>query len=137
MKESPSVKRITLGSIWTYILEILNFERGIFYTLKTLAFYPGKVIREFLLEDRTKLVKPLKLLIILVAISSLIGHYFMPSDAEMLVTIKAQLAQYNLPEDIATTFEKVQLLSDKHSNCLLYTSPSPRDSCASRMPSTA
>ena len=26
---------------------------------------------------------------------------------------------------------------DQHNSCLLYTSPSPRDSCASRMPSSA
>ena len=26
---------------------------------------------------------------------------------------------------------------DKYKDCLLYTSPSPRDSCASRMPSSA
>ena len=28
-------------------------------------------------------------------------------------------------------------LIDPHRSCLLYTSPSPRDSCASRMPSSA
>ena len=32
---------------------------------------------------------------------------------------------------------KVELLNKINHGCLLYTSPSPRDSCASRMPSSA
>ena len=50
----------------------------------------------------------------------------------------------NAKEKDKVTLEKVLLLKDKNSItigqpyiCLLYTSPSPRDSCASRMPSSA
>ena len=33
--------------------------------------------------------------------------------------------------------ESVNVRNTKHGNCLLYTSPSPRDQCLSRMPSSA
>ena len=33
--------------------------------------------------------------------------------------------------------ETLQQMTKQLNNCLLYTSPSPRDSCASRMPSSA
>ena len=36
-----------------------------------------------------------------------------------------------------TEIEKVEFLGDKVGNCLLYTSPSPRDRSLSRMPSSA
>lgn len=118
MNENSSLKRITLSSIWAYILEIVNFERGIFYTIKALAFYPGSAIREFLFENRNKLMKPIKFLVVSVAVSAVVTHYCMPSDTDILESVKAQLAQYKLPENIAATFEKVQVMSKKYPSVL-------------------
>ena len=39
--------------------------------------------------------------------------------------------------DAARSFMSSELLTSLVNTCLLYTSPSPRDSCASRMPSSA
>ena len=43
-----------------------------------------------------------------------------------------------LKEKLTAEAEKLKLINrDKASRCLLYTSPSPRDGCRSRMPSSA
>ena len=40
-------------------------------------------------------------------------------------------------KQLQSEFENVQVIIAHHSNCLLYTSPSPRDGLLSRMPSSA
>ena len=57
---------------WKYILQevgsVLFLEKGIFFTIKELLLRPGKSIREFLTEDRHRLIKP----IIFIIVTSLI-----------------------------------------------------------------
>lgn len=66
--ENRSVlERIDGKYIWHEISSILNFDKGIFYTIKELFIQPGKTVREFLIYDRKRLVKP----IIFVIFSSL------------------------------------------------------------------
>ena len=42
-----------------------------------------------------------------------------------------------LPENIKYLAESMRKIDQKYNNCLLYTSPSPRDRTRSRMPSSA
>ncbi len=63
-----SLKRIDGKYITTEISSVLNFDKGIFYTIKELIIKPGSTVRKFILEDRNRLVKP----IIFIIISSLI-----------------------------------------------------------------
>ena len=58
------LKRIDKKYILAEIGSVLNFEKGIFYTLKQLLLKPGTTIREFITEDRTRLVKPMLFIII-------------------------------------------------------------------------
>ena len=45
---------------------------------------------------------------------------------------------YNYTEDLSEFVKELEkFVSEQHISCLLYTSPSPRDSIASRMPSSA
>lgn len=62
-----TLERIDGKYIWSEIRSVFNFEKGIFYTIKELVIRPGKTVREFLLYDRKRLVKP----IIFVIFSSL------------------------------------------------------------------
>ena len=58
--EEPQVlARIDRGYIWKEISSILNFDKGIFYTIRELFLRPGKAVEEFLLYDRKKLIKPI------------------------------------------------------------------------------
>ena len=43
---------------------VLNFEKGIFYTIRELLLRPGKNIQIFISEDRSRLVKPIIIVII-------------------------------------------------------------------------
>ena len=62
------LKRINGQYILKEISSVLNFDRGILYTIRELLLRPGKNIQTFVLEDRNRLVKP----IIFIIITSLI-----------------------------------------------------------------
>lgn len=51
-----------------YILQeigsVLNFEKGIFFTIKELLIRPGQNVKSFILKDRSRLVKPIIFIII-------------------------------------------------------------------------
>jgi len=53
-------ERITLKSIRNDILEILNLEKGLFYTFRELLLRPRKAVNTYLYEDRTKLYNPFR-----------------------------------------------------------------------------
>jgi len=66
--KSKGIKRIDKNYIFSEIGSVLNFNKGILYTIKELLIRPGVTIRKFIFEDRQRLVKP----IIFIIISSLI-----------------------------------------------------------------
>ena len=70
------LKRIDGQYIIHEIEHILHFERGIFYTIKELFTKPGQNIRNYLSEDRNRLVKPIIFIIITSLIYTLIINFF-------------------------------------------------------------
>lgn len=79
----PTLERISLRSIGGYILESLNLERGLGYTIHKLIVYPYAAIREFLFEDRRRMVKPLTLLLLLVGIATFLSFRFLGLEDEL------------------------------------------------------
>ena len=67
IENRSALERIDRKYIWNEISSVLNFDKGIFYTIRELFVRPGKTVREFLIYDRKRLVKP----IIFVIFSSL------------------------------------------------------------------
>jgi len=63
-----TLKRINGAYIFSEIVSVLNFDKGILYTIKELLIRPGQNIQDFLLKDRNRLVKP----VIFVILCSLI-----------------------------------------------------------------
>ncbi|MBQ4819320.1 DUF3667 domain-containing protein [Aquimarina sp. MMG016] len=63
IKNLSTLERIDGKYIWNEISSVLNFDKGIFYTIKELFIRPGKTVREFLMYDRKRLVKPIIFLI--------------------------------------------------------------------------
>ena len=59
IEEHQTLERIDGSYIWSEISSILNFDKGIFYTIRELFLRPGKAIQEFLLHDRKRLIKPI------------------------------------------------------------------------------
>lgn len=70
------LKRIDGRYIKHEIEHVLHFEKGIFYTIKVLFIRPGQNIKEFIAEDRNRLVKPIIFIIITSLIYSLINNFF-------------------------------------------------------------
>ena len=58
------IGRINSGYIISEIASVLNFQKGIFHTIKELLIKPGQNIRQFISEDRNRLVKPILFIII-------------------------------------------------------------------------
>lgn len=58
------LKRIDRQYIVDEVSSIINFDRGIFYTIKELFKRPRDTVREFIHEDRKKIIKPITFLII-------------------------------------------------------------------------
>lgn len=59
-----SLKRIDGSYILSELVSILNFDKGIFYTIKELIIRPGKCVDNFIHNDRNRLVKPLIFVIV-------------------------------------------------------------------------
>jgi len=55
---------------------VLNFQKGILFTIKELLIKPGQNIREFIAEDRNRLVKPIMFLIVCSLIYTLATRFF-------------------------------------------------------------
>ncbi|MGY5251832.1 DUF3667 domain-containing protein [Sphingobacterium spiritivorum] len=58
------------------IEHVLHFEKGILYTIKALLLHPGASVREFISQNRNRLVKPIIFIVITSLIYSLTAHFF-------------------------------------------------------------
>lgn len=70
------LKRINGHYIVHEIEHVLHFERGILYTIKELITSPGQNIRNYLTENRSRLVKPIIFIIVSSLIYSISNHFF-------------------------------------------------------------
>lgn len=74
--QPTNIKRIDGKYIMHEIEHVLHFERGIFYTVKELCINPGQTIRNYISENRSRLVKPVIFIIVTSLIYTLISHFF-------------------------------------------------------------
>jgi hypothetical protein len=70
------IKRVDKHYVLHEISHILHFEKGILYTIKELIIRPGQNVREFIIENRSRLVKPIIFIIITSLIYTLINNLF-------------------------------------------------------------
>lgn len=75
-KQNIKPKRIDGRYIIHEIEHVLHFERGILYTIRELLLRPGENIRNFIGENRSRLVKPIIFIIVTSLIYTLISHFF-------------------------------------------------------------
>ena len=74
--QPSKLKRIDGHYIMHEIEHILHFERGILYTIKELCVRPGQNIRNYITENRSRLIKPVIFIIVTSLIYTLISHFF-------------------------------------------------------------
>ncbi|MCP9754699.1 DUF3667 domain-containing protein [Lacihabitans sp. CCS-44] len=95
-----SLKRIDGHYIIHEIEHVLHFERGILYTIKELCIRPGLKIREYLTENRSRLVKPIIFIIITSLIYTIIINVF--HIEEQYVKFEGEGAKLSTPIKIFT-----------------------------------
>jgi hypothetical protein len=71
-----NLKRIDRQYIVHEIEHVLHFDRGIFYTIRELVTRPGRNIRNYLSDNRSRLVKPVIFIIATSLVYTLISHFF-------------------------------------------------------------
>lgn len=74
--QPTKLKRIDGHYIVHEIEHVLHFERGILYTIRELITNPGQSIRNYLSENRSRLVKPIIFIIVTSLIYSLSINFF-------------------------------------------------------------
>lgn len=74
--QPANLKRIDGHYIIHEIEHVLHFERGILYTIRELTINPGQNIRNYLSENRSRLVKPIIFVIVTSLIYSIIINLF-------------------------------------------------------------
>lgn len=74
--QSEKPKRIDFHYVKHEIEHVLHFEKGILFTIRELLTRPGESIREFISDDRNRLVKPIIFIIITSLIYTLLNHFF-------------------------------------------------------------
>lgn len=74
--QPTKLKRIDGHYIVHEIEHVLHFERGILYTVKELCINPGQTTRNYILNNRSRLVKPVIFIIVTSLIYTLISHFF-------------------------------------------------------------
>lgn len=78
--QKADLKRINGRYIVNEITSVLYFDRGILYTIRELLLRPGSTIRNFIKEDRNRLVKPVIFIIICSLIYSLLRQFLQFED---------------------------------------------------------
>lgn len=73
--QAAKLKRIDRKYVLHEIVHVLHLEKGIFYTVKELFVRPGKSVRTFILQDRSRLVKPVIFIILTSLIYTICSHW--------------------------------------------------------------
>ena len=108
-EESYSLKRITFASLMGFVLSILNFEKGILFSIKELILRPRIVIEEYLKRDRKKLVNPIRFLVFSTAISAFLSVIVIKNNPEL------SSVQINMGDGFKEGWEMRELETSKDS----------------------
>ncbi|MGK0391510.1 MAG: hypothetical protein ACI94Y_004275 [Maribacter sp.] len=72
MENDKQSERITFPYLWKKILSVLNFEKGLPFTIWQFVVRPGKAAHEYLFGDRKKFMDPVKFTVLAIAIGTYI-----------------------------------------------------------------
>jgi len=93
--QAVKLKRIDGKYVMHEIVHVLHLEKGIFFTIKELLVRPGKSVRTFISEDRSRLVKPVIFIILTSVIYTICSHWvhhpegnYTPAERSMISDLK-------------------------------------------------
>lgn len=99
-----NLKRIDGRYLLSEMSSVLNFDKGILYTIRELLLRPGYSIRRFIKEDRSRLVKPVIFLIVCSLIYTM-GQQFLHFEKDY-AQANAQAAGESAVRDILVWVQK-------------------------------
>ena len=73
---ATNLKRIDGSYVIREIASSFNTESGMIYTIRMMFLAPGKSVKQFLLEDRNRFVKPISFILITALIAIIVSHFF-------------------------------------------------------------
>lgn len=88
---SNELPRINGKSLLGDILAVLNFEKGVFYTLKGLILTPRKTIEEYIKVNRSIHANPIRLLILSTAIFTFLSFSFVYNSNNLITNFDVNL----------------------------------------------
>jgi uncharacterized membrane protein len=74
-KDSNTPKRITWNLIWSDFLNVINFEKGVFFSIKGLILKPKETVDDFLYGNRGIHANPIRFLLFSTAVITLLNFY--------------------------------------------------------------
>ncbi|MFD0792002.1 DUF3667 domain-containing protein [Mucilaginibacter litoreus] len=74
--QPSKLPRVDSHYILHELQHILHFEKGILYTIKELLIRPGQNVKEFITDNRSRLVKPVIFIIVTSLVYSAVSHFF-------------------------------------------------------------
>ena len=114
--------RISFKSIGEAILEALNLERGIGFTVKELIVRPKEMLEDFLFNDRSKYTKPLTLLLLVVAGATFVSLKVLPLDQALIDAVREDKLMQQIPESLRGIFVQIPVLLQQYFNIFFMSS---------------
>lgn len=108
--------RITLKSLFSEILSVLNFQRGIFYTLREVTLRPRTFITSYLDGDRIRSVNPYRFLFLTTALAAFLSLTFVFENNKFNINarqVEQGGVQFNFESD-----EELAILQEEVTNSL-------------------
>lgn len=116
----PKVPRISLKRISAQILQQLNLEKGLGYTIITLLLDPHGAIKEYLFEDRTRMVKPITFLLLTVAVATFVTiELILPKEGAATFQLLDNEQLASLPESFQKSIQWISENLPKYFNILV------------------
>lgn len=121
--KSP-LERISFQHIFRQLLQVLNLEKGLGYTVKWLVINPHKAIYEYLYENRNRMIKPFAFVVLVAAVATYLTVTFIFKGDDLLQQLHADPDWDTVPERLQLVIERLMIMTQKYFN-LSYLSSIP------------
>jgi hypothetical protein len=99
-----TLKRIDSTYLWNEIRSVLNFDKGVFYTIRETLLRPSLTVKHFLHRDRSLLVRPLVFIILCSLVYTLCQQTFSFEDGYIDLSFEQEPSVQAVFEWISTHY---------------------------------
>lgn len=93
-------QRISMKYLANELMLALNLEKGLGYTLWQWLVHPARATQEFLYEDRRRMIKPIGLLALILAVATFVSLKVLPLGEPLWEDVKQDLPTEMLTEEM-------------------------------------